>query len=499
VRQRGAWWRLAALILTLALAGGAAWKFLPRRGAGANYLAVLPFTNLSGDPAQEYLCEGITEELITELSRLQGDGFRILGPGSSLSLRHSSKPPRQIAQELGANHILEGTVRADGDRLRVTFHLVRVKDWTHLCDENYEKHVSDVLGFQAEVAESIAGTISQRLAKNPPRPARVLKGEAFELYAKGRFFWNKRTPAELLHALACFDKAARMDANYAPIQVGIADCYALLGSAEMGIIAPNEALPKAKAAVEKALALDPNSAEAHASLAYLKLIYDWDWAGAEKAFRRSIQLNPNYPTAHQWYALLLSILGRTGDALAELDRAELLDPLSPTVKTARAECLYFARRYDEAIVAARAALELDPAFMLAHVNLGRALAMKGDAAGAAGIFAKAREQAGQAPGLTMLLGAAYARQGDRGRAQAMLEALRHPPVFAGRPLYVPAIYFAAIHSGLGEADPTFRYLDKALGERCEYLIYLGRDPMADAMRGDPRFRVILDQVGLPRI
>ncbi len=491
-------WVLAALGAILLLAAALGLRAYTRHRSESISLAVLPFADLGGDPAQEFFSDGITEELITELSRQQGAGSRILAMGSSLSYKKSPKRASQIAAELGVDYVLEGTVRRSGDRVRIAVHLVRGRDEAHVWDDSYDRPLGDVLSLQAEVAENIAASITQRLDHNAVRaPRPPISGPALDAYLKGRFFWNKRTPADLLKALACFGTAAQMEARYAPIHAGIADCYALLGSAEMGVMAPNDALPKARAAALKALDLDPRLAEAHASLAYIRLIYDWDVPGAEEEFQRAIQLNPNYPTAHQWYALCHSIQGRTEDALDELRRAERLDPLSPTVKCALSECYYFARRYDEALASAKAALEIDPAFMLAQVNLGRALAQKGDLPGAVKIFAESWERSGKAPGLAMLLGSAYGRMGDRAHALAMLDALRHPPVYGGRELYVPSLYFAAIHAGLGETDQAFVYMDKALEERCEYLVYLGKDPMADGMRDDPRFLNLMRKVGLP--
>lgn len=474
-------WRVWALGLAALLAAGGV--LLPRRTPARDEasLAVLPFTNLSGDASQDYLSDGVTEELITQLGKVQGQDARILARGSSLAYKRGRKPARQVAAELGVAYVMEGTVRRAGDRVRIAVHLVRGRDEAHVWDQSYDCETGDILALQSEVAGAIAATLAERIG-SPARSARKTRPEVLEAYLKARFFWNKRTPADLLRALAGFRQAAAQDGTFAPAQVGIADCLTLLGSAEMGAMAPNEAMPLARQAVEKALALDPGLAEAHASLGHLKLVYDWDWPGAERSFRQALLLNPASVVAHQWFALCCNVLGRTDEALAEVRKAERLDPLSPTVKTALAETWYFARRFPEAEAAARAALELDPGFLLGWVNLGRALEQQGRLDEASACLEKAWLASGKAPGLTMLLGHVYARKGDQAMARKMLRALERP---GGG--YVPAIYLAAVYGGLGERRQALVWLRKAMEERCEYLIYLARDPMADAFRQEIGF------------
>lgn len=494
-RSLGGRLRILGLAAVLAAASGLLLVRFGRPARGPASVAVLPFANLSGDASQDYFSDGITEELITQLGRLQRSDAHIVALGSALSYKRTQKPLRQIAGELGVAYVMEGTVRRAGDRVRISVHLVRGRDETHVWDQSYDCDVVDSLALQSEVAGSITTALAERIGQAPARSIGRPRPEALEAYLRGRFFWNKRTPADLQKALACFQQATALDGGYAPAFVGLADCYALLGSAEMGALAPNEAMPRAREAVLKALALDPGLAEAHATLAHLKLVYDWDWPGAEQSFRRAILLNPDCVTAHQWFALYYNALGRAGQALAEVRKAEQLDPLSPIVKTALAETCYFARRYPEAEAAARAALELDPGFLLGWVNLGRALEQQGRFREAAAGLEPVWLASGRPPGLTMLLGHIYARAGDPARARRMLDELRSPPERQGRPPYVPAIYFAALYSGLGDREAALSSLGQAIQERCEYLVYLARDPMADALRRDPGFAPLIRKLG----
>ena len=464
------------------------------RRAPAISLGVLPFQNLSGDPGQEYLSQGLTEELITQLGTREGGRMRVVAL-RSVRPQGVTETLSRYTPGLALDYLLKGTVRRSGDRVRVVVHLVRALDEGLVWDESYDRDMKDLLNLQIEVAGSIAAGLDRKLAARPAA-SRTLHPGAYEAHLRGRFHWNQRTPAELLKALEDFERACVLDPLYAPPYVGIADCYTLLGSAEMGALPPREAMPRAKAAVEKALALDPNLAEAHATLAHLNLVYDWDREGAEREFRKALALNPGYATGHQWYALLLSVSGRSEEALAELGRAAALDPRSPTIQAALAEATYFARRYGDAEAHARKALELDPASMLGRLNLGRALVMQGRLDEGIAVFRTARELSGQAPGMTMFLGWAWGMKGDRARAWEMLAALEHPPERQGRPLYVPPVFLAALHGSLQNMDAMLADLERAREERCDYLIYLAQDPMADPARSDPRFVALLKKTGL---
>ncbi len=492
------WWalRIVAMLVGAVLLYGIidAGKSLFRPTVGSATISVLPFKNLSGDPAQEYFSDGVTEELITYLGR-QSSTLRVTSLGSSLAYKGTQKTVRQIGRELGVEYVVQGSVLQSGGRVRINAHLVRTKDEAHLWDESYDRRMSDILSLQSEVAEAIVQGISMRLSPRRPLP-RSVKPEAYEAYLMGRYFWNKRTPEALNNAIRYFQRTTQVDPGYAPAYAGIADCYLLLGSAQMGVLPPRTAMPAAKEAALKALALDPNLAEAHASLAHIKLIYDWDWAGAEQEFRRALELNPGYATAHQWYALLLNATGRTTEALAQLRTAESIDPLSPAIKAGIAEAYYFARRYDQSIAASRQVLELDPNSVLGLLSLGRAQEQKGDYGAAIVTFTQGWDLSGHAPIMTMFLGHAYALRGDREHAKQMLKLLTDAASKPDQPQYVSSLYIASIYTGLGQLDQAFAALEKAADERCEYLIYLDREPMADALRPDPRFQQFLSAHGL---
>ncbi|MGI9101748.1 MAG: TPR end-of-group domain-containing protein [Terriglobales bacterium] len=490
---------VGAVIIAAAVLGVFAWqkwttpKLPPDTGPAK--LVVLPFDNLSGDPAQEYFSDGMTEELIVQLGRLHANGLQTIAVASSMGFKKSSKPLPKIAAELGAGYVVQGSVRRSGDRVRIAAHLVRARDDAHLWDESYDRDVRDVLALQSEVAQAIARGISVNLAAVRATPSRAVNPDAYEAYLKGRSFWNKRTPEDLGRAIGNFQQAVKIDPTYAPAYVGIADCYALLGSAEMGVLPPREAMPMAKEAAVKALQLDDQLAEAHASLAHIKLIYDWDWKGAEQEFQRAITLNPGYATAHQWHALELNAAGRTADAVAEINRARELDPLSPAIRTALSEAYYFGRQYDASVAEARKSLEIDPNFILGLLTLGRSLEHQGKYDEAISALEKGRNLSGKGPAMTMLLAHAYISRGDRQKPRDLLQYLLGLPRTGPHKMYVSSLYISGIYAALGDRDQAFHWLSKAVEERCEYLIYLERDPMADNYRSDPRFETMLRQIG----
>ena len=459
-------------------------------------LAVLPFENLSGDPQQDYFSSGLTEEMITQLGDLEPNRLGVIARTSAMQYKDARKDTRQIGRELGVDYILEGSVRREGDRVRITAQLIQVKDQTHLWAKDYERNLRDILALQSDVASSIAREIKLKLtSEETARLANIpaLNPDAYELYLKGRYFWNKRTEDGFIRAIRYFEQATVLDPKYAQPYAGAADAYALLGSIPNLQISREQAMPKAKAAALKALQLNDSLAEAHTSLAFVEMQYEWDWPGSEKEFKRALELNPNYATAHQWYAIWLMAQGRPAEALEEERRAQQADPLSIIIKTDTAQLLIYAGRSDEATVQAQRALEIDPAFPLAHLYLGIAYVEKKDYNAAIAEFQKVLVIDKRDPWALSGLAQTYALVGQRGKSEAILRELLERT----KSQEDLTIELARVYAQLGETDRAFAWLEKAYRNRTGGLILL--NPVFDfrALHHDPRFADLDRRIGLP--
>jgi tetratricopeptide (TPR) repeat protein len=428
----------------------------------------------------------MTDELATVLAKtgvrvIASDSVRRLGPGAPLD---------EIGRQLRVEAVIQGTVLSSGDRVRINAQLVDVGTGRLVWAESYQRSLPDVLSLQADVAGAIAREIMASVAPGQkpglarPRP---VAPEAYHACLRGRFFWNKRTEAGLRKAIESFNEAIAKDATYAPAYAGLADSYALLGSNFHDAIPPREAMPPAKAAALKALELDPQLGEAHTSLGYVLMAYDWDLPAAEKEFQQALRSNPSYATAHHWYAHFLLAAGQPDQAAAEMKVAQSLDPLSLPVNVGVGWCSYFARRYDEAIVQYRKTLELEADFALARQALGMALEQKGAYGEAIAEFQRAVALSGGSASTIASLGHACALAGARADARAQLERLAE----LSRRKYVPAIYRALICLGLGDRDRAAAWFSKAREERSEYFIYRRLDPIFDSVRSDKRFTLEL--------
>src|SRR5215467_12331236 len=370
---------IVALAVVLSLSILAVWIFRSRGHPPAliRSLAVLPLDNFSGDISQDYFADGITDELITDLAQISA--LRVISRTSVMGYKHARKPLPQIARELNVDAVVEGTVLRSGDQVRITAQLIQAPADRHLWAQSYEGNLRDTLTLQKQVAKGIADQI--RINLNPQEQAalrnlRVVNPQAYESYLKGRYFWNKRTADGLKVALAYFNQAIEEDPKYAQAYSGLADTYALLADWEYGVMTPKQAMPKAKAAAMNGLELDERLGEAHNSLAFCLDVFDWNLESAGKEFRRAIELNSSYATAHQWCAAHLIVLGRNDEAIAELKKAENLDPLSLIIKADLAELLVIAHFYDESIQESRKTIEMDANFALAHNQLGQAYLQK---------------------------------------------------------------------------------------------------------------------------
>src|SRR6059036_286738 len=456
----------------------------------AKSIAVLPFVNMSADKNDEYLSDGMTEELINALARVPG--LRVPGRTSCFAFKGKNEDDifRKVGEQLHVNAVLEGSVRKAGDRLRVTAQLINVADGYHLWSEDYDGDVRDIFTFQSNVAQRVVEALqiklgveaARALAKKPTE-----NPEAHRLYLLGRYEFGKYSEAGWTSSIRYYQQALKLDPNYALAYCGLADTYAYMG----GVVMPSkEAVVKEKEFAQKALELDPDLPEAHLSLA-CALGGAFDWRNAQIEFDRAIKLNPNLAWAYEIYAWFLGGVGQLDEAIAKDKKAIELDPLNSFFQSALAYYLYHARRYDDAMVQVRKTLELDPTSTLAHNLLGRCLLGKGDTAGAIAEFQQSKIVVTGA-WYQGLLGYAYAISGDRPKAEQMLRELEE----MAKRQYVNTTAFASIYLGLGEKEKALDWLDKAYHDQESACWYLTVDPIYDSVRKDPRFQAILKKIGL---
>jgi TolB-like protein/Tfp pilus assembly protein PilF len=458
-------------------------------------LAVLPLQNLTSDSSKDYFADGLTEDLTTQLSKLAD--LTVISHTSVMQYKGTHKPLPQIANELHVDAVVEGAVEFAGERVRITAQLVDANTDRHIWADTYDRELSNVLLLQSEVASDVAKQIDLQLT---PQQRKLLFEQvhpvvpgAYQAYLLGRIYWNKRTSDGLAKAGEYFQQAIEKDPNYALAYSGLADYFAflsLIGGPE--IMAPKEAMAKAKAAALKSVELDPSSAEAHASLGHVLANYDWDWAGAEREFRRAIVLNPNYANAHHWYAHYLMQLGRRDESLNEAKRALALDPYSPFVNNGLARQYYLSRQYDQALAQCQLALQIEPNYLPARILLGLAYKQKGMQAEAISELEQARNAAPALPMAHALLANVYATAGHLTEAHGELELLKN----MAQSRYVPASYFAVVSIALGDKDAAFSFLNKSYDDRSEHMLYLGVEPLVDPLRSDPRFDTLMARVGL---
>lgn len=460
----------------------------------AKSLVVLPLANQSGDPSQGYFADGLTEELINTLGRIRP--LHVIGRNSSFAFKDRTEDSRAIGQKLGVANLLEGSVRKAGDRVRISVGLVRAMDGSQLWTQTYDRELKDIFAVQEEIARAIGDQLCATILGDTETSDRMRQtenvetAESYRLYFRGRYQWGKRTEAGLRAAVANFKEAIDLDPDNARAWAGLADCYAVLGC--WGYEPPHQSYPKARAAAEKALDLNETLSEAHVSLAVAKKDYYWDWAGAEQAYQRALELNPSNATAHHWYAECLACLGRHEEAIAQCERARALDPLSLIVATVLARHGYcFARQYDRAIKELREIVRTDPEFWVAQLFLGFSYVYTGqfDEALAAFMKAKRLETNGD-----MLAGIGYAlaRSNQTAEARRVLAEAEN----LSQERYVQPVALAVIHTGLGENEEAFSCLAKAYEERAQWLSEIKVEPAFDSLRSDPRFAQLLRQLGL---
>jgi serine/threonine protein kinase/tetratricopeptide (TPR) repeat protein len=485
----------ALIILAVGLVLAAAIYFKYSRPL-INSVAILPFVNDSNEPNAEYLSDGITESIINSLSQLPN--LKVMSRNAVFRFKGRNIDPTEVGRSLKVGAVLMGRVVKLDDRLVIKTELIDVSDGSQLWGAEYNNSLSDILTVQDQISRKISeklrfrltGQEEERLSKRYTKDA-----EAYELYLKGRYFWNKRGEAGLRNGIRHFKAALERDPNYALAYSGLADSYALL--CDIGVVAPVNEMPLAKAAAQKSVDTDPFLAEGYTSRAFVKLAYDWDWQGAETDFRKALDLNPKYPTAHQWYASYLVQMGKFDRARQEIEQAQQLDPLSPIISSNAGLYSYFEHRYDDAITQYQRTLEIDPGFWVAHHYLGLAYAKKGSHQEAIGQLSGLLGSTGEGPlkdgavendpEVAASLGFVYATAGRRGDAEAILERLK---TLSDR-RYVSGLYLAIIYAGLKDHDRTLEYLNKAYESRHPGLVLIRVDPIFDDLRSDERFKQLV--------
>jgi adenylate cyclase len=470
---------------------GVLWGAVSSARQPGNSIAVLPFSNISADPDNEYFCEGLAEELLNGFAKIEQ--LKVASRTSAFSFKGKNTTIAEIARLLNVNTVLEGSVRKIGRRVRITAQLISAADDSHLWSERYDRDLEDVFEVQEEITLAIVDALKVKLF-GEEKSAVLKRGtddiEAYELFLRGRFHLAKRTEEGLKTSVGYFENAIERNPRYALALAGLADSYCLLSI--YGIVPTTEGFEQARNAAEKALSIDDQLAEAHASLGPVRHDGDWDFAGAEREYKLAIRFNPNYATAHHWYAEFLGSVGRLNEALLEIARAKSLDPLSLIINTDHGKILSWAGRMDEAVEALRKALEISPEFAGAHVRLGEVFTRTRSYVKALEHFQKA-SSIDKTPIVLAKVGHILGLLGRRKQAEDVVAEL----AILKQSRHVPSSCYALIYSGLGETDTAFDWLEAAYEERDEAMIWLKVTPEFDALRTHERFENLLERVGYP--
>ncbi|MCI0665132.1 MAG: tetratricopeptide repeat protein, partial [Acidobacteria bacterium] len=459
------------------------------RSGEVDSIAILPLSNASNDPGAEYLSDGITETIINTLSRLPA--LRVMARSTVFRYKGRDVYPQDVGRELGVRSVFIGRLLQRGENIVIKTELVDATDGALLWAEEYQRKSGDIFELEAEIAKQISDHLRIKITGEQQRKMAkhyTDNPQAYDLYLKGRFFWNQRNPEAMKRGIEYFVQAIKKDTSYALAYSGLADCYTMLSWYS---VPPREFVPKARLSVTKALEIDEQLPEAHTSLGFITLWYDWDFFKAEREFLRAIELNPNYPTAHHWYSYCLMAMERFGEARKSVHHAIDLDPLSLAIITDLGEQLYRQRRYDEALAQFKISLEMDPEFGLANYWRLRTWLEAGKLAETITALEDIKVKEGNY-GMTALLAIARARAGEREEAQKILNDLQE---LSARH-YVPPYYLAMVAASLGDKDQSFTWLEKAYQERSGWIPWLKQDPLADGLRTDARFSDLLRRIGL---
>jgi TolB-like protein/DNA-binding winged helix-turn-helix (wHTH) protein/Flp pilus assembly protein TadD len=481
-----------AIIIAVVLG---AWLLWPRPSGTAQpserkmMLAVLPFQNLTGDDGQEYFSDGLTEEMITRLGNIEPNRLGVIARTSVMHYKNNPATIDQIGRELQVQYVLEGSVRRDANRVRIAAQLIQTSDQTHVWAREYDREITDLLSLQDEIAQEVAVNIQSTLGTKEQHPTATPEDfEAYDLYLKGQYFFNKRGAENLQQAIGYFGQSINKDPNYARAYAGQAASYALLSgySAEP----QSEFIAKARGAADQALAIDPNLSEAHTALALIVQNYDWDWQTSETEFKRAIELNPNYATAHHWYAEHLALLGRFDEALHESELARRIDPLSQIIATDNGEILHFSRQYDLAIQELREVEEMEPGLARAHIVV-HVYVEKGMFKEALADIEQLRRTS-NGPWISAETAYVYGRSGRSTDAQRVVDKLLE--MNKNQPIDASLLVWA--YTGMGNKEQAFAWLEKAYDQHSNILTRLKVDPAFDSLRDDPRFQDLLARVHL---
>ena len=460
--------------------------------AAIDSLAVLPLENAGADPSTEYLSDGLTESIINHLSRLPK--LRVMARSTVFRYKGKTEDPLKIGAELGVRAVLTGRVLQMGNNLVIKSELVDVSDGSQLWGENYKRKLADIFDVEEEISKEISDKLRLKLSGDEKKKLTkrfTQNPEAYQLYLKGRFHWNKRSAGELRKGIEYFEQAIGFDPSYALAYAGLADSYALLSWFYLAAFAPSDVMPKARAAASRALELDDSLAEAHASMAMVDLLYDWDFPEAEREYKRALQLNPGYATVHQWYGVLLSVMGKIDDAIIESKRALELDPLSLIINASLGWIFYFARRFDDAAAQFNKTIELAPSFYPARLILGYVYVCRGQYTEAIGELQRAQSLS-ETPAVLSGIGHAYAASGEARKALDMIDRLTE----LSQSRYISAESQAIIYIGMGDCERAFEWLKQAVEQRSSYVVFLKVDPRLDPIRSDSRFSELLLRIGL---
>jgi TolB-like protein/DNA-binding winged helix-turn-helix (wHTH) protein/Flp pilus assembly protein TadD len=483
----------AAAATAVLLSALGVWGWWARKDArlAIRSIAVLPLENLSGDPNQQYFADGMTDELITLLAQIHS--LRVISRTSVMRFQGVRRPLPEIARELNVDAIIEGSVLQSGGNVRVTAQLLDARQDRHLWAASYERQLTDVVGLQGQVAQAIAEQVKASLTPQEHTSLarqRPVNPDAYQAFLRGRFFWNKRRRDAVEKAIGYFQQAIQLQPDYARAWAGLAGCYMSLGG-DMGVVAPGDAAPSARAAVTKALEIDSDVADGHLTLANIRLFYDWDWAGAEREYRRALDLSPNDSPAHRNYSHYLLLMRRFDEALAQNKRAIELDPLD---LLANAHLIWFylgTRQPDKALAQSGRVLELEPGFTGIYGFVGGALEEQGKWPEAIAAFEKAKDD--QDPGYLLGIAHAWAASGHRREAQSALAKLHE----LARTRYISPVGLADAYAGLGERDTALAWLEQGYRQHAPALTGLLLDSQLNALRADPRFQDLLRRLAFP--